>query len=409
MANLETGKLKKQKAEVIIKACDEIIEGKHNDWFPLDPFQGGAGTSMNMNMNEVIANLAIKMAGSKEGDYSVVHPLDDVNMHQSTNDVYPTAVKVAVLDGLKNLSRNIEGLQGSFQGKEKEFSDTVKIGRTEMQDAVPMTLGAEFSAFSEAIARDRWRVFKCEERIRQVNIGGTAIGTGLTAPKSYIFLVIEKLRELTGFGLTRGENAVDQTANSDNFVEVAGILKAHAANIIKICNDLRMLNLLGEIKLDIVQAGSSIMPGKVNPVILEAAIQAALRSDSDCNLVSEAASRATLQINEFMPLLSLSILEAIELLSNVDKMLTSHVKAIRVDSQICMNYFENNPTIVTAFLPYIGYEACENILKEFYELKDEKISIKVFLKRKLGDKKVEEILSPSNLMSLGYRDNEKST
>lgn len=409
MANFQIGKLKKEKADAIMKACDGIIEGEYNDQFPIDPFQGGAGTSMNMNMNEVITNLAIKISGLKEGDYSVIHPLDDINMHQSTNDVYPTAVKVATLKSLKKLSICIKGLQGVFQEKEKEFSDIVKIGRTEMQDAVPMTLGAEFSAFSEAIARDRWRVFKCEERIRQVNIGGTAVGTGLTAPKSYIFLVIEKLRELTGLGLTRGENTVDQTANSDSFVEVAGILKAHAVNIIKICNDLRTLNLLGEIKLETVQAGSSIMPGKVNPVILEAAIQAALRADSDCNLVSEAASRANLQINEFMPLLSFSILETIELLANVNKMLTPHIKTIYADSKACTNNFDNNPMIVTAFLPYIGYEACEKILKEFQSIKDEKITIKDFLKGKLGEEKVKKILSPSSLTSLGYRNNEENT
>ncbi|RKY60852.1 MAG: aspartate ammonia-lyase, partial [Candidatus Latescibacterota bacterium] len=226
MANLELGYIDEKKANAIILACDEIIDGKLADQFPLDPLQGGAGTSTNMNVNEVIANRAIEILGGEKGDYSIVHPLNDVNLHQSTNDTYPTAMKVATIVELRNLSQAIARLQGAFQRKEKEFAQVVKTGRTELQEAVPLTLGAEFSAFAEAIARDRWRTFKCEERLRVVNLGGTAVGTGLGAPRSYIFLVIEKLRAITGLGLSRGENMVDQTANTDCFVEVSGILKA---------------------------------------------------------------------------------------------------------------------------------------------------------------------------------------
>ncbi len=409
LANLETGYLQENKASAIMKACDEIIEGKHADQFPLDPLQGGAGTSTNMNMNEVISNRALEIAGREPGDYSMIHPIRDVNMHQSTNDVYPTAVKIAVIQSLRELSRRIESLQAAFQKKEKEFAHIVKIGRTEMQEAVPMTLGAEFSAFAEAIARDRWRVFKCEERIRSVNLGGTAVGTGLTAPRSYIFLVIEKLRDLTGFGLCRGENVVDQTANSDSFIEVTGILRAHASNVIKICNDLRMLNMLGEVRLKAVQTGSSVMPGKVNPVILESAIQSCLKAEADCRLAFEASSRSSFQINEFMPLLALGVLEALGIFVNVNDMLAEHVACLEADESTCQEYVENSPFIMTAFVPLLGYEKCERLLAEFFSGSSAQPDIKKFLKEKLGEETVKKTLSPQNLMSLGYREHEKNT
>jgi aspartate ammonia-lyase len=212
-ANSELGFLPPKKASAIMAVCDEIMIGELEDQFILDPLQGGAGTSTNMNVNEVIANRGLEMMGCAKGDYTTLHPLEDVNLHQSTNDVYPTAVKVAAILELKRLSAGIAELQGALQRKEKEFAGIVKLGRTEMQDAVPLTLGAEFSGWAEAIARDRWRTFKCEERLRVVNIGGTAVGTGIGAPRDYIFLVIEKLREVTGLGVSRGENPVGETAN----------------------------------------------------------------------------------------------------------------------------------------------------------------------------------------------------
>jgi aspartate ammonia-lyase len=234
LANLETGHLTPEKGKTIIAACDDIAAGRLSDQFPVDALQGGAGTSTNMNVNEVIANRAIELQGGKKGNYDFIHPLEDVNLHQSTNDVYPTALKVAAIFKLRDLSNAVSGLQGAFQEKEKEFAAIVKMGRTELQEALPITLGAEFSAFAEAFSRDRWRIFKCEERLRVVNLGGTAVGTGLAAPRDYIFLVIEKLREVTGLGLSRGENILGETANADSFVEVSGILKAHAVNLIKI-------------------------------------------------------------------------------------------------------------------------------------------------------------------------------
>ncbi|MEI7904078.1 MAG: aspartate ammonia-lyase [Candidatus Firestonebacteria bacterium] len=402
LANLELNYLDKKKAGALILAAEEIFAGKLDGQFPVDALQGGAGTSTNMNVNEVIANRGIEILGGKKGDYSVLHPIEDVNKHQSTNDVYPTALKIAVIWGLKKLSAETAKLQGAFQKKEKEFAGIVKIGRTEMQEAVPITLGAEFSAFAEAFARDRWRTFKCEERIRVVNIGGTAVGTGLGAPKSYIYLVIEKLRELTALGLARGENVLDPTANNDAFVEVSGILKANAVNLIKVSSDLRLLNLLGEIKLPGVQAGSSIMPGKVNPVIAEAVAQAGMRVLSNDQLVASACAQGTLQINEFMPLITHAMLESLELLANANAMFTKHVEGIVAVAEKCREYFEKSPALITAFLPHIGYDKANALLKEFNS--SERPNLKIFLSEKLGAELVEKVLSPYNLVSLGYRD-----
>ncbi len=401
VANLELGFLDSKKAQAIFSACDELIEGKFHDQFCVDALQGGAGTSTNMNLNEVIANRAIEILGGQLGDYSIVNPIEDVNLNQSTNDTYPTALKIAVIFKLRVLSEAIAELQGSFQAKEKEFAQIVKIGRTEMQEAVPVTLGAEFSAFAQGFERDRWRTFKSEERLRQVNIGGTAVGTGLTAPRNYIFLVIEKLRQFTGLGIARAENLMDNTANSDSFVEVSGIMKAHANNLIKISNDLRLLNLLGEIKLPKSQAGSSIMPGKVNPVILESVIQTGLKVIANDMLVTESCSRNSLQINEFMPLLAHSILESMDLLININKILGNHVIAIEANQKKCLEYFEKSPMIITALLPQIGYNKAEELINEFYNTG--RINLKEFLEEKLGKQIVDETFSAFNLIALGYK------
>ncbi len=401
LANYELGFLEEKKAMAIITACDEIIEGRLDGQFPVDALQGGAGTSTNMNLNEVIANRAIEILGGQRGNYEIVHPLHDVNLHQSTNDVYPTAIKVAAIFKLRTLSEAIARLQGAFQKKEKEFASIVKIGRTELQEAVPLTLGAEFAAFAEAISRDRWRTFKCEERLRVVNLGGTAVGTGLTAPRDYIFLVIEKLREITGLGLCRGENIPGETANADPFVEVSGIMKAHASNLIKICNDLRLLNLLGEIRLPALQSGSSIMPGKVNPVLCEAAIQIGLKVMANDFLITEATSRATLQICEFLPLLSHALLESMDLLINLNARLTEYIKGIKANEEKCQAYFSKSLTLITAFLPLIGYKQAEALVNEF--LKNRHGDFRDFLKKRLGEKTVEETLSPYKLTALGYR------
>jgi aspartate ammonia-lyase len=403
-ANLETGHLAREKAEAILMACDEIAAGLLADQFPVDALQGGAGTSTNMNLNEVIANRAIESAGGKKGDYSLIHPLEDVNLHQSTNDTYPTAIRIAAIYDLRRLSEAVALLQGAFQEKEKAFGKIVKIGRTELQEAVPVTLGAEFSAFAEAFARDRWRTFKCEERLRVVNLGGTAVGTGLAAPREYIFLVIEKLRDVTGLGLARGENLMGETANADTFVEVSGILKANAANLIKIANDLRLLNFTGEIQLPALQAGSSIMPGKINPVLMEATIQIGMKVVANDGIIADVASRGTLQINEFLPLLASALLESLELLIRINSLLAAHIADITANEVICRACFDHSPMIMTALLPVIGYDRATDLMDAFQ--RSGEINVRVFLEKRLGRELLDKTFSPYQLTALGYRKEE---
>ena len=422
-ANVELGYLAPEKGSAIAAACDEIAAGGLADQFPVDALQGGAGTSTHMNLNEVIANRALELFGGSRGDYDLIHPLETVNLHQSTNDVFPTGLKIAAIQGLRRVSGALAGLQGVCQEKEKAFSAIVKIGRTELQEAVPMTLGSEFAAFAEAFSRDRWRTYKGEERLRVVNLGGTAIGTGLTAPRDYIFLVIEKLREFTGLGLARGENLTGETANADVFVEVSGILKALAANLVKISGDLRLLNFTGEIRLPPVQAGSSIMPGKVNPVIPEAVIQAGLRAMADDAIVSDAASRGTWQINEFLPLVADAFLEALDLLAAAADLLAAHVRELSADEARCRAFCDRSPMIVTALLPAIGYERATELIQEFYRTPSppeataspsgpegsEFRSIRTFLEERLGRDLVQRALDPYQLTALGYRSHEYDT
>lgn len=400
LANRELGYLTPATSDAIARACDEIASGTLADQFPLDALQGGAGTSTNMNVNEVIANRAIELLGGAKGDYETVHPLLDVNKHQSTNDVYPTALKVAAIREFRALSRAIEALQGALQRKEKEFAGVVKMGRTETREAVPITVGSEFGAFAECVARDRWRTFKCEERLRVVNLGGTAVGTGLTAPRNYIFLVGEKLRELTGLPVARAENLMDATANADPFVEVSGILKAHAANLIKICGDLRWMSGLGEIKLEKRQVGSSVMPGKINPVMLEAGIQVGMKVFANDTMVADAVSRGTFQISEFLPLVAHALLESLFILAAFDDKLAAHVDRIEVDAEACRARLEASFPLITAFLPAIGYEKAERLVKKFCETKVS--NVRAFMEQELGREMVEKVLSPEKLMALGH-------
>ena len=401
-ANAELGFLDGPRAQAIQQACAEVAAGRWDEQFPVDALQGGAGTSTNMNANEVIANRAIEILGGRRGDYSRVDPLEHVNLHQSTNDVYPTALKVSAVAAFRALSQAVARLQGALQQKEKELAGVLTIGRTELQEAVPITLGAEFSGFAEAIGRDRWRTFKCEERLRVVNLGGTAVGTGLTAPRSYVFLVIERLRDVTGLGLARGENLLDQTANADCFVEVSGILTAHAASLVKVCSDLRLLALLGEVRLPALQAGSSIMPGKVNPVLLEAGIQAGLKVMANDHLVADACSRGSLQINEHLPLVAFALHESLSLLARFDDQLAAHVAGIKADEERCRARLQESPTIVTALLPRIGYHRASELVGEF--TRSGTGTIVEFLCERLGEQVVRESLDPQALVSLGYKD-----
>lgn len=362
-ANAELGFLSEATARAIAQAATEVLQGKWQDQFVVDALQGGAGTSTNMNVNEVLANRANELLGGALGDYGYVHPLDHVNMAQSTNDVYPTALRIAAIWLLKPLSEACAGLQQRFQDKEAEFAGVIKVGRTQLQDAVPVTLGQEFSAYAQAVARDRWRLYKAEERLRQVNLGGTAIGTGINADKRFIFTVNEKVRQYAKIGLARAENMIDATQNADVFVEVSGLLKALAVTLGKIANDLRLLASgpcagLGEIHLPERQAGSSIMPGKVNPIIPEAVNQTSFQVMAADLAITLAAGAGQLELNAFLPLIAHHLLGSIELLTRCVNMFAEKcVSGIEANSDRCRELLEQSLVTVTALTPHIGYDA----------------------------------------------------
>ena len=395
-----------EKQSAINKACFDMSQGLLNEHILVDALQGGAGTSTNMNVNEVIANRTLQLLNENPGSYEIISPLDDINLHQSTNDTYPTALKIASIRLLRKLEQCVLNLQEAFQQKEKEFAHVVKIGRTQLQDAVLTTLGREMSAYAEAFNRDRWRIYKCEERLRVVNLGGTAIGTGLGAPKQFIFRVVDRLRENTNIGLARTENLIDGTQNTDVFVEVSGILKAHATNLLKISNDLRLLSSgpdagFGEIILPAKQAGSSIMPGKVNPVILEAVAQIAIRVMGNDQVISQASSAGNLELNQFMPLIADALLENLTLLNNACVIFREHsVSGIIANEEVCKRNVENSTATITALIPKIGYEKASEIVKiaqkEFLSIKDAAIKSNHIREEDFND-----LITPESVCKLG--------
>ncbi|TYL12272.1 Aspartate ammonia-lyase [Moorella thermoacetica] len=369
-ANLDLGYLPAEKGRAIITACQEVARGELADQFFLDAYQGGAGTSTNMNVNEVIANRALEILGRPKGDYATIHPIDHVNLHQSTNDVYPTAMRVAAIRLLLPLADELAKLQEALQEKEAAFAGVVKIGRTELQDAVPVTLGQEFGAYAQAISRDRWCLYKVEERLRQVNLGGTATGTGLNAPLKYIYLVNDYLRRLTGIGLARAENMIDATQNMDVFVEVSGLVKAAAVTMHKIASDLRFMAAgprggPAEINLPERQAGSSIMPGKVNPVIPEMVSQVAMQVMANDYLIAMAASQGQLELNPFAPLIAHTLLESLAMLAAAARIFrTECITGITANPERCQELLAVSPALATALLPYIGYEKATEVVRE---------------------------------------------
>lgn len=395
-----------EKASAIEQACSEMAQGLLLEHVVVDALQGGAGTSTNMNINEVIANRALQLLGKNAGEYSLVSPLDDINLHQSTNDTYPTALKLAAIRLLRELEQNILALQEAFQQKEKEFAHIVKIGRTQLQDAVLTTLGREMSAYAEAFNRDRWRIYKCEERLRVVNLGGTAIGTGIGAPKKYIFRVVDQLRDNTNIGLARSENLIDTTQNVDVFIEVSGILKACAGNLLKISNDLRLMASgpdagIGEISLPELQAGSSIMPGKINPVIPEAVAQAAMKVMGNDQIIAQACSSGNLELNQFMPLIAHTLLESISLLANASRIFSEKcVIGIRANEEECKRHIENSTATVTALIPKIGYSKASEITAL---AKEKKISIReaILSLQVLTVAEYNQLITPEQVCRLG--------
>jgi len=358
------------KADAIIATCDEVLAGKHSSSFITDALQGGAGTSTNMNVNEVIANLASMKLGGQPGADSLVSPLDDVNQGQSTNDVYPTALRIAAIYLVRALADELARLQEALQKKEHEFADVLKLGRTQLMDAAPVTLGSTFGAYAQAIARDRWRIYKVEERLRQINLGGTAIGTGAAADRKYTYRVAEVLREITGLGLARAEYPMDLTQNNDVFVETSGLLKACAVNLIKISGDLRLMNSgprggFGEIILEPMQVGSSIMPGKVNPVIPEAVAQCAMKTIANDSAITLAAASGQLELNAFLPLIADALLDSLTILKNAVSILrTKCIETVQADRTKCLQNLNVSTAPALALVPHIGYEAATEIAKE---------------------------------------------
>ncbi len=368
--NRNSGQLSKEIANAIITACDEIIAGHLHSQFIVDPIQGGAGTSANMNANEVIANRAIELLGGTKGDYNIVHPNDHVNMSQSTNDVFPTAGKLTVLETMPGVIRQLERLDSALEAKAEEFNDVIKMGRTQLQDAVPVRLGQEFQAYACAVKRDIARLGKAMNEMRAVNMGGTAIGTAVNACSSYLYNITANLQKVSGVRLSQAEDLIDATQNLDGFVSVSGALKTCAVNLSKMANDLRLLSSgprtgIMEISLPAMQNGSSIMPGKVNPVIPEVVSQAAFDIIGNDYAITMAAEAGQLELNAFEPVLFYKIFESIDCLEGaVMTFVDNCVSGITANRENCRKHLEESVGTVTALCPYIGYMKAAKIAKE---------------------------------------------
>ncbi|MFF1378888.1 aspartate ammonia-lyase [Streptomyces sp. NPDC058308] len=369
-ANEELGLLPKAKADAIAAACREIREGRLHDQFVVDVIQGGAGTSTNMNANEVVANRALELLGHPKGAYEHLHPNEDVNLSQSTNDVYPTAVKVATVSAVHGLLRAMSYVQDAFAAKALEFRDVLKMGRTQLQDAVPMTLGQEFSAYAVMLDEDRMRLAEAVELIHEINLGATAIGTGLNAPAGYAETARRHLAEITGMPLVTAANLVEATQDCGAFVHLSGVLKRIAVKLSKSCNDLRLLSSgpragFNEINLPPVQAGSSIMPGKVNPVIPEVVNQVAFEVIGNDVTITMAAEAGQLQLNAFEPIILHSLAKSITSLRAACETLAARcVAGITANTEVLRHSVETSIGLVTALNPHIGYTAATEIAQE---------------------------------------------
>jgi len=368
-ANADLGALDRKRAGAIILACDELIAGRYLDQFVVDVIQGGAGTSTNMNANEVIANIALEKLGFEKGRYDVLHPNDQVNASQSTNDVYPTAVRIALWAGIDDLLESMAVLRKGFEAKAEEFKDILKIGRTQLQDAVPMTLGQEFSTYGVMIEEDEARLREARALIQEVNLGATAIGTGINAPHGYADMACRYLAEVSGIPVVKAYNLVEATQDTGAFVQLSGVLKRVATKLSKTCNDLRLLSSgpqagFGDIKLPPRQAGSSIMPGKVNPVIPEVMNQVAFEVIGNDVTVTMASEAGQLQLNAFEPIMGWSLFKSITHLSSACLTLQANcVAGIEANRDLLARRVRDSITLVTALNPIIGYEKAALIAK----------------------------------------------
>ena len=402
ITNEKSGKLNRQIAQAIIQACDEILDGSFRDQFIVDAIQGGAGTSANMNANEVIANRAIEILGGTKGDYSIVHPNDHVNMSQSTNDVIPTAGKITVLKLLPQTIKELEKLEKAMEEKEAEFDDILKMGRTQLQDAVPMRLRQSFGAFAHVLKRDIKRLKNVMDEMKVLNIGATAIGTAINVDSYYLSNISYELSKVTEISLKQADDLIDATQNLDGFVSVSGVLKTCAVDISKISNDLRLMSSgprtgLSEINLPARQNGSSIMPGKINPVIPEVVSQVAYLIIGHNYTITMAAEAGQLELNAFEPVLFHHLFESIDTLKEAAATLTKHcITGITANKEQCEEYIEKSVGISTALCPYIGYAKSAEIAKKSLKTG---ISVKdlVLQEGLLKEEELKEILKPEKM------------
>ena len=406
ITNCEAGLLDKKRTQAIVQACDEILEGKFREDFIVDPIQGGAGTSLNMNANEVIANRAIEILGGKKGDYSVVNPNDHVNCGQSTNDVIPTAGKMTSLRLLKKLKKQLLRLHSALEQKADEFDSVIKMGRTQLQDAVPIRLGQEFKAYSVAILRDLNRMDKAMDEMRTLNMGGTAVGTGLNADESYLRRIVPNLSEISGMDLVQAYDLIDATQNLDSFVAVSGAVKACAVTLSKIANDLRLMSSgpragFGEINLPAKQNGSSIMPGKINPVIPEVVNQVAFNAIGNDMTITMAAEAGQLELNAFEPIIFYCLFQSIDTIAYaVNTFVDNCVIGITANETRCRYFVENSVGIITAICPYVGYQKAAEIAKEAIKT-GESVRKLIIEKGLLTKEQMDEIMDPVQMTEPG--------
>ena len=399
VTNQKAGELSPEKAQAIEAACDEIINGALHDQFIVDAIQGGAGTSANMNANEVIANRAIELCGGVKGDYSIVHPNDHVNMAQSTNDVIPSAGKLTILDLLPGLMSELQRLEEALIIKSAEFDHILKMGRTQLQDAVPMRLGQSFHSYASVIRRDIQRLMNCRNELYTINLGGTAIGTAINVSAYYLNHVVLNLSEISGHPLKQADDLFDATENLDGFVVTSDTLKACAVNLSKMCNDLRLLSSgpctgLGEINLPAMQNGSSIMPGKINPVIPEVVTQVAFQVIGNSSVVTMAAEAGQLELNAFEPVIFYNLFSAITAMTGAVKTLVDNcITGITANEEYCHSLVDKSVGIVTALCPVIGYQKASAIAKK--SLKTGKSIVTLVLEEKiLTHDQLTELLDP---------------
>ncbi|PJZ00957.1 aspartate ammonia-lyase [Bacillus vallismortis] len=370
LANMDVKRLYEGIGQAIVQAADEILEGRWHDQFIVDPIQGGAGTSMNMNANEVIGNRALEIMGHQKGDYIHLSPNTHVNMSQSTNDVFPTAIHISTLKLLEKLLNTMEDMHCVFKQKAQEFDSVIKMGRTHLQDAVPIRLGQEFEAYSRVLERDIKRIKQSRQHLYEVNMGATAVGTGLNADPEYIKQVVEHLADISGLPLVGADHLVDATQNTDAYTEVSAALKVCMMNMSKIANDLRLMASgpragLAEISLPARQPGSSIMPGKVNPVMAELINQIAFQVIGNDNTICLASEAGQLELNVMEPVLVFNLLQSISIMNNGFRSFTDNcLKGIEANEKRLKQYVEKSAGVITAVNPHLGYEAAARIARE---------------------------------------------